>query len=213
MGKRIVPLRPGQKKGVARPLTLADIAQVSHPIGPNGLAVSGAQLAQLIDAAQPLHGQDAEWDFLNHHAIAIELRDMAELMIELMGDEARPCAFGYLSDQLRRLSNRVAAVAPRQQRPRLVQGRGEAMNAGLVRHTALMPTFEKEWSCAICGRPEQQFGEEIPCERLGAGHVAGGTRDASRGDRGGERAADDVGGGDARRAPVPRPGPAASQPL
>ena len=41
-----------------------------------------------------------------------ELNGTAKVLIDLMDDD-EPCALSYLSDQLRRLSNRVAASAPR----------------------------------------------------------------------------------------------------
>ncbi len=105
--KRVAP-------GATKPkgLTLAHVAHVTYAVGRTRRRLTGEQLAQLMDATRPLYGADAELDFLNHHAIAIELRDMAEVLTELRGDDG-PSPLSYFVDQLRRLSQRVAALAPR----------------------------------------------------------------------------------------------------
>jgi hypothetical protein len=120
MGKRIVPPTTGQKEGsspaIPKPpkgLSLADIT-VRHTIGNHTTTVRGPDLARLIDATRHLHDRDEESDFVDATSIAIELDGLAEVLLALAEDaDAQRAALGYLSDQLRRLSNRVAATAPR----------------------------------------------------------------------------------------------------
>jgi len=115
MARKIVSPQPRQTKppGATPPqgLTLADVT-VTHMIGGGVTKVAGGDLAKLIDATRHLHDRDEASDFLDATYIAIELNGMAEVLIDLIDDD-KPCALSYLSDQLRRLSNRVDASAPR----------------------------------------------------------------------------------------------------
>ena len=124
MARKIVPPQPRQTKPpVATPPpgpTLADVT-VTHTVGSHVTKVAGGDLARLLvvfetderlDATRHLHDRDEASDFLDATRIAIELNGMAEVLIDLMDDD-EPCALSYLSDQLPRLSNRVAASAPR----------------------------------------------------------------------------------------------------
>lgn len=108
MAKRSIP-RDAPR---AKVLTLADVVAVTHTIGSRVTKVTGADLAKLIDATRHLHDPDETSDYINPSAIAIELDGVAEVLTEL-NEDARISALSYLSEQLRRLSNRVAALAPR----------------------------------------------------------------------------------------------------
>jgi hypothetical protein len=114
MGRKIVALRPARKEGAPKPpkgLSLANIT-VRHTIGDHTTTVRGPELAQLIEATRGLYDPTERGDFTNATSIAIELRSLADVLLDLMDDD-RPSALGYLSDQLRRLAHRVAATAPR----------------------------------------------------------------------------------------------------
>ena len=116
--KKIVALRPAPKEGstslIPKPpkgLSLANIT-VTHTIGNCTTTVRGLELAQLIKSTRGLYDPNERGDFINATSIAIELNGMADVLLDLMDDD-RPSALGYLSDQLRRLAHRVAALDPR----------------------------------------------------------------------------------------------------
>jgi hypothetical protein len=117
MAKKILPLRPRQKEGVTatpkppKGLSLANIT-VRHTVGDCTTTVRGPELAQLIEATRGLYDPTERGDFTNATSIAIELRSLADVLLDLMDDD-RPSALGYLSDQLRRLAHRVSALDPR----------------------------------------------------------------------------------------------------
>jgi hypothetical protein len=107
MATKRVPLRPARKEGC----TLANIV-VKHTIGDCTTTVRGPELAQLIQATRGLYDPTERGDFVNATSIALELGGLADVLLDLAADD-RPSALGYLSDQLRRLAHRVAAIAPR----------------------------------------------------------------------------------------------------
>jgi hypothetical protein len=55
--RKIVPLRPNQKKG-SKPRTLADV-RLTHTIGSRTTSYSGETIARLIEATQHLHAGEA----------------------------------------------------------------------------------------------------------------------------------------------------------
>jgi hypothetical protein len=95
----------------AKVLTLAAV-RITHTLGSRTTTLQGPELARLIAATRHLHAPEDGSDFIDPSAIAIELDGLAEVLFDLRDDD-RPSALGYLSDQLRRLSHRVAALAPR----------------------------------------------------------------------------------------------------
>jgi hypothetical protein len=118
--KKSVPLRPARKEGTTgRPKarTLADV-RLTHTIGSRTTSYSGETIARLIEATRHLHDPNArgdDLDFIDAYAIAIELNGLADVLCCVSENEQYPIerALPCLGDQLRRISNRVAALAPR----------------------------------------------------------------------------------------------------
>jgi hypothetical protein len=118
--RKIVALRPARKEGAkSRPKTrtLADV-RLTHTIGSRTTSYSGETIARLIEATQHLHDRTArgdDLDFIDAYAIAVELQGLADVLCCVSENEQFPIerALPYLGDQLRRISHRVAALAPR----------------------------------------------------------------------------------------------------
>jgi hypothetical protein len=116
MAKRSIP-RDSRREKHRKPRTLANV-RLTHTIGTRTKTYSGETIARLIEATRHLHDPEAngdELEFLDAHAIAIELDGLADVLCCVSENEQYPVerALPCLGDQLRRISNRVAALAPR----------------------------------------------------------------------------------------------------
>ena len=115
--KKIVPLRPRQKEGstdTPKSLTLADVT-ISHVFRENEVVtLSGAEIAAILEGTQHLHAPDEKSDFVNAYAMYFEIVGIAETLDLIAepedGQITRP--LHYLADQLKRIANRVCALAP-----------------------------------------------------------------------------------------------------
>jgi hypothetical protein len=117
MAKKIVPLRPAQKKGskdAPTPLTLADVT-VSHVFRDNKVVtLTGAEIAAILEGTQHLHASEEKSDFVDAYAMYFEIVGIAETL-DLIAEPddcqiTRP--LHYLADQLKRIANRVCALDP-----------------------------------------------------------------------------------------------------
>ena len=111
--RKIVPLRPREKKGTPKPLTLKDLTVSREVRNAEVVTLTGDQVAAILGGTQHIHDVTEPSAFVDPYVMHFELVGMADTL-EALGDEmdGKPFdgAMHYLAGQLKQMAHRVCAL-------------------------------------------------------------------------------------------------------